>query len=53
MPLTSDGDDWYLVVLINNENVFIRIDVWAACRECPTGWVRCLGLENVERRNHA
>ena len=28
VPLTSDGDDWYLKVLINNENVFIRIDVW-------------------------
>ena len=26
-PLTSDGDDWYLKVLINNENVFIWIDV--------------------------
>ena len=26
VPLTSDGDDWYLKVLINNENVFIRID---------------------------
>ena len=28
VPLTSDGDDWYLKVLINSENVFIRIDVW-------------------------
>ena len=27
VPLTSDGDDWYLKVLVNNENVFIRIDV--------------------------
>ena len=34
VPLTSDGDDWYLKVLINNENVFIRIDVWLACHEC-------------------
>ena len=50
MPLTSDGDDWYLKVLINNENVFIRIDVWGACHECPPSWVRCLSLENVERR---
>ena len=33
VPLTSNGDDWYLKVLINNENVFIRIDVWAACHE--------------------
>ena len=50
VPLTSDGDDWYLKVLINNENVFIRIDVWAACHECPPSWVRCLSPENVERR---
>ena len=49
-PLTSDGDDRYLKVLINNENVFIRIDVWAACHECPPNWVRCLSPENVERR---
>ena len=41
VPLTSDGDDWYLKVLINNENVYIRIDVWAACHECPPSWVRC------------
>ena len=27
-PLTSVGDDWYLKVLINNSNEFIRIDVW-------------------------
>ena len=46
----GDGDDWYLKVLINNENVFIRIDVWAACHECPPSWVRCLSPENVERR---
>ena len=50
VPLTSDGDDWYLKVLINNENVFIRIDVWAACHECPPSWVRRLSPENVERR---
>ena len=50
VPLTSDGDDWYLKVLVNNENVFIRIDVWAACHECPSSWVRCLSPENVERR---
>ena len=49
-PLTSDGDDWYLKVLINNENVFVRIDVWAACHECPPSWIRCLSPENVERR---
>ena len=50
VPLTSDGDDWYLKVLINNENVFIRTDVRAACHECPPGWVRCLSPESV---NHA
>ena len=49
-PLTSDGDDWYLKVLINTENVFIRIDVWAACHECLPSWVRCLSPESVERR---
>ena len=37
VPFTSDGDDWYLKVLINNEKVFIRLDVWAACQ--------CLSLE--------
>ena len=50
VPLTSDGDDWYLKVLINNEYVYIRIDVWVACHECPPSWVRCLSLESVERR---
>ena len=50
VPLTSDGDDWYLKVLINNENVYIRIDVWAAFHECPPSWVRCLSLESVEKR---
>ena len=44
VPLTSDGDDGYLKVLINNENV------WAACHECPPSWVRCLSPESVERR---
>ena len=50
VPLTSDGDDWYLKVLINNENVYIRMDVWAACHECPPSWVRCFNPESVERR---
>ena len=45
VPLTSDGDDWYVKV-----NVYIRIDVWAACHECPPSWVRCLSPESVERR---
>ena len=50
MPLTSDGDDWCLKVLIDNENVFTRIDVWATCHECPPSWVRCLSPKSVERR---
>ena len=50
MPLTRDRDDWYLKVLINNENVYIRIDVRAAFHECPPRWVRCLSPESVERR---
>ena len=49
--LTSDGDDWYLKVLINNENVFIRIDVWAACHECATSSTLELGERGKE--NHA
>ena len=43
-------DDWYLKVLINNEIVYTRIDVWTACHECPPSWVRCLSPESVERR---
>ena len=50
VPLTSDGDDWYLKVLINHENVYLRIAMWAACHECPPSWVRCLSPESVERR---
>ena len=46
VPLTRDRDDWYLKVLINNENVHIRIDVRAACHECPPRWVRCLSPES-------
>ena len=33
VPWTSDGDDWYLKVLINNANVYIRIDVWVTPTE--------------------
>ena len=50
VPFISDGDDWYFQVLINNEHVFIRIDVWAARHECPPSWVRCLSPESVEWR---
>ena len=53
VPLTSDGDEWYLKVLINNENVFIRIDVWAACRECPPSWVRCFEPGERGEENHS
>ena len=48
--LMNAGNDWYLRVLINIENVFIRIDVCAACHECPPTWVRCLSPESAERR---
>ena len=27
-PLSSDGDDWYLKVLINNSIEFTGVDVW-------------------------
>ena len=53
VPLTSDGDDWYLKVLINKESVFIRIDVWAACHECPPSWVRCWSPGESGKENHA
>ena len=52
VPLTSDGDDWYLEVLINNENVFIRIDVWAAYHECPPSWVSMLEPGERGKENH-
>ena len=48
VPLSSDGDDRYLKS--TNEKVFIRIDVWVACHECPPSWVRCLNPESAERR---
>ena len=43
-PLTSIEDDWYLKLLINNSNEFIRIDVWTPCHECPPSCVRNLSL---------
>ena len=52
-PLTCVGDECYLKVLINNENVLIRIDVWAACHECPPSWLRCLSPESAETRTIA
>ena len=51
-PLTSDGDDWYLKVLINNSNEFIRIDVWTPCKVCPPSWVRNLGTEMKQREQY-
>ena len=32
-------DDWYLTVLINNENVFKRIDVWGRMSRMPAEFV--------------
>ena len=48
-PLTSDGDDWYLKVLINNGIEFIRVDVWTPCHVCPPIWVRSLSPEMKQR----
>ena len=39
-PLTSEGDDWYLKVLNNNSNEFLRIDVWTPYHVCPPMWAR-------------
>ena len=44
-PLMNAGDDWYLKVLINNRNEFLRIDVWTPCHVCPPSWVRNLSPE--------
>ena len=41
-PLTNNGDDRYLKVLINNSDEFIRIDVWTPCHVCPPSWARNL-----------
>ena len=46
-PLTCDGDDWYLKVLINNSIELIRLDVW--CHVCPPIWVRSLSPEMKQR----
>ena len=35
-----DEYDWYLKVLINNRNKFLRVDVWTSCYVCPPSWVR-------------
>ena len=51
-PLTSDGDDWHLKVLINNSNEFIRIDVWTPCHVCPPSGVRNLSAEMKQREQY-
>ena len=33
--LTSIENDWYLKVLVNDSNEFIRIDLWTPCHACP------------------
>ena len=48
-PLMNAGDDWYLKVLINNRNEFLRIDVWTPCHVCPQSWVRNLSPEMKQR----
>ena len=53
VALTSDGDDWYLKVLINNENVFIRIDVWVACPRMPAVLGSMLEPGERGKENHA
>ena len=51
-PLTSVEDNWYLKVLINNNNEFIRIDVWTPCHVCPPSWVRNSSPEMKQREQH-
>ena len=48
-PLTRKQDDWYLKVLINNSDEFIRIDVWTQCHVCPPTWVRNLSPEMKQK----
>ena len=52
VPLMNDGYNWYLKVLINNSNEFIRIDVWTPCHVCPPSWVRNLSPEMKERERY-
>ena len=46
-PLMNVGNDWYLKVLINNFNKFLRIDVWTPCHVCLPSWVRNLSPQVV------
>ena len=45
-------DDWYLKVLINDSNEFIRVDVWTPCNVCPPSWVRSLSPEMKQPEQH-
>ena len=49
-PLMNGGDDWYLKVLINNSDKFLRIDVWTPCHACLPSWVRNLSPEIVREQ---
>ena len=51
-PLTSEGDDWYLKVLNNNSNEFLRIDVWTPYHVCPPSWVRNVSPEMKQREQY-
>ena len=52
-PLMNGGDDWFLKVLINNSNEFLRIDVWTPCHACPSSWVRNLSPETKQRERYS
>ena len=49
-PLTYDGDECYLKLLVNNSIEFKRVDVWTPCHVCPTRWVRSSG--ELGKENH-
>ena len=51
-PLTSIENDWYLKVLINDSNEFIRIDLLTPCHVRPPSWVRNLSPEMTQREQH-
>ena len=53
VPLTSDGDDWYLKVLVNNENVFIRIDGVGRMSRMPSELGSMLEPGERGKENHA
>ena len=51
-PLMNAGNAWYLKVLINNNNEFIRIDAWTPCHVCPPSWVWNLRPEMKQREQY-